>query len=81
MGRWADGRIGEDAGLAVKDVGQAGQSAGPDLSPRVRPVQKRARETIDLILDTAGDLLEQGGVGAFNTNLLADRAGGAVGSG
>jgi AcrR family transcriptional regulator len=62
----------------VKNVGQGGPSTGPDLAPRVRPVQKRARETVDLILDTAGELLDQVGVDAFNTNLLADRAGVAV---
>jgi AcrR family transcriptional regulator len=62
----------------VKNVGHAGQQTEPDLSPRVRPVQKRARETVDLILDTAGELLEQVGVDAFNTNLLAERAGVAV---
>jgi AcrR family transcriptional regulator len=62
----------------VKNVGHVGQQTEPDLSPRVRPVQKRARETVDLILDTAGELLEQVGVDAFNTNLLAERAGVAV---
>ena len=68
----------DDAELTVKDVGQSDPSLGPDLAPRVRPVQKRAREAVDLILDTAGELLEQVGVDAFNTNLLADRAGVAV---
>ena len=50
----------------------------PELAPRVRPVQQRAKRTVDLILDTAALLLEEVGVDAFNTNLLADRAGVAV---
>ena len=45
-----------------------------DLSPRVRPVQKRAKETVDQILDNAAILLDEVGVDAFNTNLLAERA-------
>ncbi len=49
-----------------------------DLSPRVRPVQARAKQTVDLILDNAAVLLDEVGVDAFNTNLLAERAGVAV---
>ena len=45
-----------------------------DLSPRVRPVQKRAKETVDQILDSAAILLDEVGVDVFNTNLLAERA-------
>ncbi len=42
---------------------------------RVAPKQARARETVRHILDTAALLLEEVGVDAFNTNLLAERAG------
>ncbi len=49
-----------------------------DLSPRVRPVQDRAKHTVDVILDNAAVLLDEVGVDAFNTNLLAERAGVAV---
>ena len=49
-----------------------------DLSPRVRPVQARAKHTVDLILDNAAALLDEVGIDAFNTNLLAERAGVAV---
>ncbi len=49
-----------------------------DLSPRVVPVQARAKQTVDLILDNAAILLEEVGIDAFNTNLLAERAGVAV---
>jgi AcrR family transcriptional regulator len=49
-----------------------------DLSPRVLPVQARAKHTVDLILDNAAVLLDEVGVDAFNTNLLAERAGVAV---
>ncbi len=45
-----------------------------DLSPRVRPVQKRAKDTVHQILDNAAALLDEVGVDAFNTNLLAERA-------
>lgn len=44
------------------------------LAPRRAPVQERARRTVDLILETAARLLEEVGVEAFNTNLLAERA-------
>ena len=64
-------------------MGRKGRSAGShakstDLAPRVRPVQQRAKETVDQILDNAASLLQEVGVDAFNTNLLAERAGVAV---
>ena len=49
-----------------------------EFAPRVQPVQKRAKRTVDLILDTAAELLDEVGVDAYNTNLLAERAGVAV---
>lgn len=49
-----------------------------DLTPRVRPVQARAKQTVDLILDNAAILLDEVGIDAFNTNLLAEHAGVAV---
>lgn len=52
--------------------------AASDLAPRVRPVQARAKQTVDLILDNAAVLLDEVGIDAFNTNLLAERAGVAV---
>jgi AcrR family transcriptional regulator len=61
-------------------VGKRGDRRLPerDLSPRARPVQKRAQDTLDLILDTAGAILDEGGIDAFNTNRLAERAGVAI---
>ena len=44
------------------------------LARRRQPVQERARKTVELILDAAASLLEDEGVEAFNTNVLADRA-------
>ncbi len=41
---------------------------------RVPPRQKRARQTVRHILDTAAALLDEVGVDDFNTNLLAERA-------
>ena len=40
---------------------------------RVPPRQKRARQTVRHILDTAAVLLDEVGVDDFNTNLLAER--------
>jgi AcrR family transcriptional regulator len=65
------------AGEPVQDDSRIVPSL-PELAPRVRPVQQRAKQTVDLILDTAAILLEEVGVDAFNTNLLAERAGVAV---
>ncbi|MGE4606605.1 MAG: TetR/AcrR family transcriptional regulator [Myxococcota bacterium] len=45
-----------------------------DLAPRVRPVQERSKHTVDLILDSAGVLLDEVGIDALNTNLLAESA-------
>jgi AcrR family transcriptional regulator len=44
----------------------------------VRPVQQRAKDTVEQILDNAAALLDEVGVDAFNTNLLAERANVAV---
>ena len=38
-------------------------------------MQERAQRTVEKILDAAGQLLEEVGLDAFNTNLLAERAG------
>ena len=48
---------------------------GAHLARRREPVQERARKTVELILDTAAALIEEAGVEAFNTNVLAERAG------
>ena len=53
-------------------------ASGDQLSPRVRPVQRRAIATFEHILDTAAALLDEQGLDDFNTNLLAERAGVAV---
>ncbi len=45
------------------------------LKPRTLPVQKRAMETVDLILEAAAELVDEVGVIAFSTDLLAQRAG------
>lgn len=52
--------------------------ATPTLKPRSLPAQSRSRATVDLVLDTAADLLDEVGLEGFNTNLLADRAGVSV---
>ena len=69
-------------GFAAREVQLSGRASrhelASDLSPRVRPVQARAKQTVDLILDNAAILLDEVGIDAFNTNLLAERAGVAV---
>lgn len=52
----------------------------PSLHPRKKPVQSRAVETYAWILEAAGQIIEQHGVDAFNTNLVAERAGVSIGS-
>jgi AcrR family transcriptional regulator len=49
--------------------------ARDQLVPRKIPVQKRAKKTVDRILDTAAELVDEVGVVAFTTNLLAQRSG------
>jgi AcrR family transcriptional regulator len=45
-----------------------------DLLPRAHPVQQRARETLEKILDVAAEILEEGGADALTTRALAERA-------
>jgi AcrR family transcriptional regulator len=52
-----------------------GGSQSDALAPRRVPTQRRSRETVSLILDTTAELLDEVGVDAFTTNLLAERAG------
>jgi AcrR family transcriptional regulator len=47
---------------------------------RKTPKQARSRNTVDLILEAATRILEDGGLGAFNTNAVAERAGVGVAS-
>jgi AcrR family transcriptional regulator len=44
------------------------------LVRRVQPMQKRAKDSVEAILATTAKLLDEVGVEAFNTNLLAERA-------
>ncbi len=55
---------------------------GDTTSQKTRrsPSGERGQRRRDLILDTAADLLAQGGAEAINTNALAERAGISVGS-
>jgi len=46
-----------------------------DITPRTHPTQERARRTLELILDTALELLEEGGADGLTTKRLAERAG------
>lgn len=52
----------------------AGKPAVADLGKRREPVQQRAIQARSHILQVARSLLEEVGLDAFNTNLLADRA-------
>jgi AcrR family transcriptional regulator len=44
------------------------------LEPRSHPVQQRSRKTVNRILETAAELVDEVGVVGFTTNLLAERA-------
>ncbi len=46
-----------------------------DLKPRSLPQQSRSRATVEHVLRVSMELLDEVGVEAFNTNLLAERAG------
>jgi len=44
------------------------------LEPRSLPVQERSKQTVNRILETAAELVDEVGVVDFTTNLLAERA-------
>jgi AcrR family transcriptional regulator len=50
------------------------------IALRKRPAQRRSRQTVEVLLEAAAQILEAGGLAAFNTNALAARAGVSVGS-
>jgi AcrR family transcriptional regulator len=52
----------------------------PLESKRRTPRQARAEETVAAILEAAAQILEAGGLAAFNTNAVAERAGVSVGT-
>jgi AcrR family transcriptional regulator len=52
----------------------------PPLSPRKAPRQARAQVTRDAILEAATHIIAAGGLAAFNTNAVAERAGVSIGS-
>ena len=46
-----------------------------DLLPRKQPVQQRAKQRIERILDTTAELLDEIGFDSITTNLVAEQAG------
>lgn len=52
----------------------------PDARPRKIPAQARSRATIETVLAAAAHILEEDGLGGFNTNAVAERAGVSIGS-
>jgi AcrR family transcriptional regulator len=50
------------------------------LSPRKTPRQARAQVTHDAIVEAATHIIARGGLAAFNTNAVAERAGVSIGS-
>jgi AcrR family transcriptional regulator len=51
-----------------------------DKSPRKLPRQRRAKQTVDAILEATAHILTHEGYDAVNTNLIAERAGVSIGS-
>ena len=54
--------------------------ASPVVSPRKQPRQARAAATVAAVVEAAARILEAEGLGGFNTNAVAARAGVAIGS-
>ena len=50
------------------------------VSPRKQPRQRRAEETVAVILEAAARILEGKGFEGFNTNAIAEKAGVSIGS-
>jgi AcrR family transcriptional regulator len=50
------------------------------ITPRKKPSQGRSRATVEAVLSAAAHILEQRGLGGFNTNAVAERAGVSIGS-
>lgn len=50
------------------------------IQPRKKPVQSRSTETVRAILEASARILESSGIGRFNTNAVAERAGVSIGS-
>jgi AcrR family transcriptional regulator len=51
-----------------------------DITPRKQPRQPRAAATMAAVVEASARILEEGGLGAFNTNAVAARAGVSIGS-
>ena len=50
------------------------------IEPRKAPRQARSAATVDAILEASAHILREGGLGALNTNAVAERAGASIGS-
>ena len=50
------------------------------IKPRKAPRQARSAATVDAILEASAHILREGGLGALNTNAVAERAGASIGS-
>jgi AcrR family transcriptional regulator len=50
------------------------------ISPRKAPKQARGRATRDAIVEAAAHIVSRGGLAAYNTNAVAERAGVSIGS-
>lgn len=55
-------------------------SAQIPARPRKNPTQSRSRATVEAVLSATAHILESRGVGALNTNAVAERAGVSIGS-
>jgi AcrR family transcriptional regulator len=57
----------------------AARRQAPEIKRRI-PRQTRAAETVEAILEGAAQILEAGGLAAFTTNAVAERAGVSIGT-
>ena len=55
-------------------------SQDSEIKLRKRPRQARAAATVDSVVEAAARIIESGGLGAFNTNAVAELAGVSIGS-
>ncbi len=65
---------------ATRIPGKAKPSRRKRLDPRKSPIQSRATESVNAVLEAAARILERYGFEGYTTNAIAERAGVSIGS-